>query len=369
MSKVKATAKAAVFNGPEKPFSIKEYELKPPPQGMAKIKLVASGICGTDVHIHHGKIPVPFPGIIGHEFVGVVEELSPEDSAEFGIKSGDSVIVVIACPCGECLLCTAGDDANCLNMGLTNGGDPETAPHFYGGYAEYNYSPVKNLVKIPEGIGAKTACVFACAGPTALHAFGLAKKANIDLAQVSTAVVQGMGPVGAFAIMYLASVGIKNVICVTGRANAEKMAAAQTLGATKVFNLQDTPDDELTAKVQAISGGIGADLVFEASGNPQAVAQGLGMLRNRGVYLIPGQYSNSGMVEIAPQLITFKALQLIGSSQYSMTDVMEYLMFLEANPQLHATILSLASCYTVEDTNAAVDAVKSGKHIKTMLTN
>lgn len=362
-------AKAAVFNGPEKPFLIKAYELTPPSQGMAKIKLVASGICGTDVHIHHGKIPVPFPGIIGHEFVGVVEELSPEDSAEYGIKSGDSVIVVIACPCGECLLCKAGDDANCLNMGLTNGGDPETTPHFYGGYAEYNYSPVKNLVKIPEGIGAKTACVFACAGPTALHAFGLAKKANIDLAQVSTVVVQGMGPVGAFAVSYLASAGVKNVISVTGRANAEKKAAAQKLGATEVYSLEETSVEELTAILQEISGGAGADLVFEASGNPQAIPQGLAMLRNRGIYLIPGQYSNSGTVAIAPQLITFKALQLIGSSQYSMADVMAYLAFLEANPQLHATILSLASCYTVEDTNAAVDAVKAGKHIKTMLTN
>lgn len=362
-------AKAAVFNGPEKPFLIEEFELTPPTAGMAKIKLVASGICGTDVHIHKGKIPVPFPGIIGHEFVGLVEELSPEDSKTYGIKSGDSVIAVIACPCGECLLCKTGDDANCLNMGLTNGGDPKTAPHFYGGYAQYNYTPVKNLVKIPPGIDAATTCVFACAGPTALHAIGLAKKAGIDFGQISTAVVQGMGPVGAFALMYLAGLGVKNIISVTGHANKEKMAAAQKLGATKVFNLEDTPADELTAKVQAISGGIGADLVFEASGNPQAVPQGLAMLRNRGVYLIPGQYSDSGMVEIAPQLITFKALMLIGSSQYSMPDVRAYLAFLGANPQLHATILSLASCYTVEDTNAAVDAVKAGKHIKTMLTN
>jgi len=95
----------------------------------------------------------------------------------------------------------------------------------------------------------------------------------------------------------------------------------------------------------------------------------LGMLRNRGVYLIPGQYSNSGTVEISPQMITFNALHIIGSSQYSMSDVTAYLAFLKANPQLHESILSLASCYRVEDTNSAVDAAKSGKNIKTMLTN
>ena len=363
------TAKAAVFNGPGKPFIIKEYELTSPPAGMAKMKLIASGICGTDIHIHHGKIPVPFPGIIGHEFVGEVKEISADDSAASGIKAGDRVIVDIACPCGECLLCNTGDDANCLNMGITNGGDPETAPHFYGGYAEYNYSPVKNLIKIPDGVDAATTCVFACAGPTALHAFGLAQKAGVNLQRVSTAVVQGLGPVGAFAVMFLAAAGVKNIIAVTGRANMDKKAAALKLGATAVFSLDRTKTEELTAKVKELSGGPGADLVLEASGNPAAVPQGLGLLRNRGVYLIPGQYSNSGTVAIAPQLITFNALQLIGSSQYSVSDVTAYLAFLQANPQLHALVLSLACSYRVEDTNKAIEAAKSGKNIKTMLIN
>jgi threonine dehydrogenase-like Zn-dependent dehydrogenase len=363
------TAKAAVFNGPEQPFIIKEYELTAPLAGMAKMKLIASGICGTDIHIHRGKIPVPFPGIIGHEFVGAVEEISAADSAATGIKAGDRVIVDIACPCGECLLCKDGDDANCLNMGLTNGGDPETAPHFYGGYGEYNYSPIKNLIKIPDGVEAKAACVFACAGPTCLHAFGLAKKAGVALEKTGTAVVQGMGPVGAFAVMYLATLGITNIIMVTGRANTEKTAAALKLGATQVFSLEETPIDDLTAQIKEISGGPGADMVFEASGNPEAVPQGLGMLRNRGVYLIPGQYSNSGTVAIAPQMITFNALHIIGSSQYAVADVEAYLAFLQANPQLHGLVLSLASCYRVADTNEAIEAVKAGKNIKTMLTN
>lgn len=170
------TAKAAVFTGVNKPFEIKEYELTEPSEGMAKIKLVASGICGTDIHIHRGKIPLNPPLIIGHEFVGCVEALSEDDSKKYGIYAGDNVIVDIACPCGECLLCKEGNDANCLNMAVTNGGNPETAPHFYGGYGEYNYSPVKNLIKIPKELDAKMTCVFACAGPTALHAFSLRKK-------------------------------------------------------------------------------------------------------------------------------------------------------------------------------------------------
>ena len=110
-----------------------------------------------------------------------------------------------------------------------------------------------------------------------------------------------------------------------------------------------------------------ADLVFESSGNPRAVPQGLGMLRNRGVYLIPGQYSNSGAVEIEPQKITFNALHLIGSSQYAVEDVKAYLQFLQNNPQLYAAIDRLHTDYSVPQINEAFQAVQAGKNIKTLL--
>jgi len=360
-------AKAAIFTGTNQPFEIKEYPLTTPPKGMAKIRLEASGICGTDVHIHRGKIPLAPPLIIGHEFVGCVEELSGEDSEKYGINHGDNVIVDIACPCGECPLCLQGDDANCIHMGVTNGGNPEIAPHFYGGYGGYNYSPVKNLIKIPAELDPKMTCVFACAGPTALHAFRLAKQADCHVEKAKVAVVQGLGPVGIFAVIHLASMGIPNIIAITAGNNREREALAIKLGATEVCNLTRTDPDEITGHVRDLNGGIGVDVVFEASGNPKAVPQGLQMLRNRGVYLVPGQYSNSGNIEISPQMITFNALHIIGSSQYSITDVENYLSFLKENPQLHACISSLSSSYKVEEINKAFEDAKSGDNIKTML--
>ena len=361
------TAKAAVMTGVNEPFVVKEYELTAPPKGMAKIKLIASGICGTDSHIHRGKIPISVPAIIGHEFIGQVEELSAEDSEKYDIVVGDRVVVDIACPCGECPLCLSGDDANCSHMGVTNGGNPEVAPHFYGGYGQYNYSPVKNLIKIPIGLDPIMTCVFACAGPTALHAFRLAEQANCYIDKAKVAVVQGLGPVGSFAVLYLASMGIQHIVAVTGRNNQEREALALKLGATEVYSIDHTGAEDITRHVKDISGGLGADVVFEASGNPKAIAQGLDMLRNRGTYLVPGQYSNSGMVEIAPQMITFKALHILGSSQYSIPDVENYLQFIKDNPQLHSCIRSLARGYRVEDINQAFEDAKLGKNIKTML--
>ena len=169
------TGKAAVFTGVDQDFEIREFPLTEPTAGMARMRRSASGICGTDGHIRRGKIPLDPPKIIGHEFVGRVEALSAEDSQAYGIQPGDAVIVDIACPCGECLLCRQGDDANCLNMGLTNGGDPAVPPHFY----EFNYSPVKNLIQIPAELDPEMTCVFACAGPTSLHAFFLAERGGV----------------------------------------------------------------------------------------------------------------------------------------------------------------------------------------------
>ena len=361
------TAKAAVFVGVDKPFEIREYPLTQTPSGMARLRLAASGVCGTDIHIHRGKLAMQSPMIIGHEFVGQVEDISEADSAASGIRKGDYAIVDIATPCGTCKLCREGDDANCINMVCSNAGDPEKAPHFWGGYAEYNYSPVGNLVKIPEGLDPQMVCVYACAGPTALHAFRLAKEANCGLERAKVAVVQGLGPVGTFAVAYLASLGIPNIVALTAGDNPACEEMARSLGATEIFNLDRTEPDEIIASIRALGDGIGADLVFEASGNPQAVPQGMRMLRNRGVYLIPGQYSNSGNVEIQPQLITFNALRMIGSSQYSLCDVADYLDFLKENTSLHAKISALTTAYTVTEVNTAFEDAKAGKNVKTVL--
>ncbi len=361
------TAKAAVLTQIHEPFEIRSYPVLPPPQGTARIRLIASGICGTDLHIQRGKIPIRLPAVIGHEFVGQVEAFEAGADSKHSVQVGDRVIVTIACPCGACLLCQSGDDANCVNMGVTNGSDPDTPPHFHGGFGEVSFAPIANLVRIPDGLDPRMTDVFACAGPTTLHTFRLADRANIPVGQASVAVVQGLGPVGLFAVMLLTRLGVRHVVAVTGHAKPERDALAIRLGATEVIGLDRVSSDDVICHVRALSDGLGADVVVEASGHPRAVPQGLQLLRNRGAYLVPGQYSDSGDVAIAPQLITFKALQIIGSSQYSLEDIRAYLEFLQAHPDLHETIRLLAAPYRFADINQAFQDAGAGKNIKTML--
>ena len=360
-------AKAAVFTEINKPFAIKEYEITPPQSGYALLELIASGVCGTDIHIHSGKLGIAPPAIIGHEFVGRVIDISDEDSAKYNISKGDNVISDIAVPCGECALCKSGDDANCVNMSVTNGGDPDIAPHFHGGYAEYNYSPAGNLIKIPDSVNPVAAAAFACPGPTVLHAISLANRSGYDFSNANAAVVQGAGPVGCFAVMYFAAIGIKNIVVINKNYDEKKEALIKNLGATHFLYLDNMTDEKIAEYIRSLNNSLGADIVFEASGNPKAIPLGMDLLRNRGVYLVPGQYSNSGGVEIQPQLITFKALNIIGSSQYSIIDVVNYTKFLEGKTELQQLILSLVSLYKIEDINTAFDDIKKQKNIKTLL--
>lgn len=359
-------AKAAVFMGANKPFRIQEFDVCPAPAGYARMELIASGVCGTDVHFHRGKLSVNAPTIIGHEFVGRITDLNEEEGKAYGLSVGDPVIADIAVPCGECLLCKSGDDANCVNMQVTNGGDIDTPPYLYGGYAEANFTPLKNLIKIPEGIDPATACVFACPGPTAMHAFALAEQAGVSLKNVHSAVVQGLGPVGMYALMYLKAMGVERVFAINAGNNAQREELAKKFGAEKIFNLSVTPAEEITAELQKENGGLGVDLAFEASGAPSAVPQGMEILRNRGVYLVPGQYSNSGGVTIQPQMITFKALHIIGSSQYSVGDVKSYLAFLAAHGELHKDIASMANRYKISEANEAFADAEAGLNGKTV---
>ena len=360
-------AKAAVFMGANKPFSVKEFEVTKPPQGYAQMELIASGICGTDIHIHNGKLGTGAPSIIGHEFVGRIMDMNEDEGAKYGLKIGDAVIADIAVPCGECLLCRTGDDANCVHMKVTNGGSIQEAPYLYGGYSEVNYTPLTNLIPIPASVDPAIAAIFACPGPTAMHGFHLAGRAGVRLEEIQSAVIQGLGPVGLYAVMYLKAAGVKRVYGITARDNPGREKLARMLGADEVLSLEKEGTAAVTACLQKEHDGLGVDLCFEASGAPEAVEQGLEILRNRGVYLIPGQYSNSGSVSIQPQLITFKALHIIGSSQYSISDVRDYLEFLEQHKHLHETIKKLGTFYQVSDINRAIEDAKKGINVKTVL--
>jgi D-arabinose 1-dehydrogenase-like Zn-dependent alcohol dehydrogenase len=361
------TAKAAVFVKAGQSVEVRPYPVTTPKGSIALLSLQLSGICGTDIHIIEGRLPVPPPFIPGHEFIGTIRQLGPrakKDGLGRPIRVGDTVIACVANPCGKCFNCRQDQTANCLHFGVTNIRNPEEPPHLFGGFAEMLYQPASTLVRVPAGLPVQAVAAFPCAGPTGIHGFGRAG----GLAKGQVVVVQGTGPVGLFAIAYAKAAGCK-VAAIGSVANPARMTMARKLGAEKVWDYRAGSSADRCAEVKAWAGrfkrGDGADVVFEASGSPTAIPEGLSMVRTLGRYIVPGQYSASGTVAINPEAITFKAVTIVGSSQYALADIAAYLAFLKKNPRLHSVFAEcITNKYKICDAAQACADASAGLAIK-----
>ncbi|MFZ2655337.1 MAG: alcohol dehydrogenase catalytic domain-containing protein [Victivallales bacterium] len=359
---------AAVFKGPNEKFEIRKYPVGKPVPGNVLLKLEYSGICGTDIHICKGNLPMPPKElIIGHEFTGKVESIGnsgAKDALGNPIRTGDTVIACVAIPCEKCFCCGHGELSSCMNFGVTYLKDPEEKPHFHGGFAEYLFSPAKNIVRIPVGVTAKSAAAFPCGGPTVIRACAYA--GGLEAGEL--VVVQGTGALGIFAVALAVSHGCK-VVAIGSSSNPERSRIVEKLGAELVLDYRKVSREERLKKIQQLAGklgrGNGADVVIETSGSPEAFPEGLDLVRTRGRYIVPGQYSSSGGVKINPELITFKAIRITGSGQYCMDDIGAYLEFLKTNPRIAETFSEcITHEYKVQDADSAIADVAAGKAIK-----
>jgi threonine dehydrogenase-like Zn-dependent dehydrogenase len=228
----------------------------------AIVRITASAICGTDLHLVRGTVPGMQPGtILGHEGVGVVAEVGADVR---NLAIGDRVVIPSTIACGYCSYCRAGYYAQCDN---TNPGGPQAGTAFYGGPVEaggFNglqaelaripFAPV-NLVKIPETVTDDQALLLSDILPTAY--FG-ADMANIKPGH--TVAVFGCGPVGQFAVTCAFYMGAGRVFAVDAIASRLDMASAQ--GAEAVNFSREDP----VATIRKLTGGIGVDCAIDAVG-------------------------------------------------------------------------------------------------------
>ncbi len=366
-------ARAAVFVNAGHPLEVRTYPALDPEPGMAVVDLVSSGICGTDVHIWEGAIPFSGAIILGHEFLGRVRSLGvaspgaePTDCMGRPVQAGDLVAVNVIEPCGHCLLCRTGGAASCLNLfaSLTYTRSPEEPPHFHGGYGEVSVCPVRYLHRIPDGLPADVAAAFLCAGPTVARAMQYAGGVH----EGDHVVVQGSGPVGLFAALWAAKNGAQTVALIGSSSRPERLNLARDLGANLVLDIRTTAIEDRRAAILERCGGIGADLVIECSGSPDAVPEGLALLRPRGRYALAGQYSDRGNVAVPVHQITFNALQIFGSAQFTADDRERYFDFMLGVPDAWDIVRSaITHRVPVARADDALNDVRHGRAIKALL--
>jgi len=307
--------KAAVIVRPNESVEIKEFPIpKVHPRAML-VRMKVSGICGTDIHIWRGHIrAIKYPVIPGHENVGVIHELGEEvetDVADNKLAEGDAIVWPPGYSCGYCYHCKVLNEPTLCPNRRSYGISITCVepPYINGGFSEYIYvRPQTDVVKVPQGVSVKEVVAAGCAGATMAHAV---ERGRVSLGDV--VVVQGGGGLGLFGIALALASGAQKVISIPGRREA-RLKLAERLGA-EVIDMNRLP--EVEKRVEAVKrltpSGYGADVVLECTGSPEAILEGMRMVRRGGRYVIVGQTPEMGEIPLSPSVITRGQLVLCGS--------------------------------------------------------
>ena len=270
------TMKAAVFVRPGK-ITLEERPIPSAGPGEALIKVTTTTICGTDIHILKGEYPVEPGRIIGHEPVGVIEELGPGVT---GYAIGQRVIVGAITPCGHCHSCLDGHQAQCGGKAM---GGWRFGNTIDGCQAEYLLVPsaMANLSPVPDGLSDEQ--VLMC--PDIMSTgFGGAESGQIKIGD--TVVVFAQGPIGLCATAGAKLKGASQIIAVDGV--GARLDMAKRLGADVVVDYTKT--DPLT-EIMRLTGGRGVDVAIEALGTQQTFENCLRALKPGGTLSSLGVYS------------------------------------------------------------------------------
>src|SRR5215831_17105964 len=293
------TVEAVFMAAPGRPLERTRVAAPRPRPGGAVLQTVGSEVCGTVVHLWHGRLAgVPYPIIPGHVSVGrVLETQGPLLDVEGRPIAVGALVTFydVYGACGACWQCLVARASNRCPHRRVYGITAPAADGLLGGWSErIEILPGVRVVPLPETLTAEDFLGGGCGLPTGFHAVERAGVAMGD-----TVVVQGSGPVGLSALVFASLAGALRVLVVG--APASRLEAARALGATDVLDITATPDPAGRVRwARERTSGRGADIVIEASGNPAAVPEGLEMLRDGGRYVVVGQYTDSGDAVVNP---------------------------------------------------------------------
>src|SRR5215213_10030144 len=308
--------RAAVLEEFGEPLVVQEVELADPKPNEVLVRLVACGVCHTDLYTASAVDPSGYaPTVLGHEGAGVVEAVGADVSL---LEPGDHVVTLFSPQCGECVHCLDPRTNLCLaireqqNSGFLPDGttrisrDGEQIRHFMGcsTFAEYTVMPEIALARIDPEAPFEQACLFACGLSTGLGA-------AINTAEVhpgSTCAVFGAGMVGLGAVAGCRLQGAERILCVD--LSAERLALARGQGATDLIE----GGEEVVERILETTGGFGADYTFEATGNVEVMRQAVEAARMAwGLCTVAGVAGRGETLDVVPRLL-ITGRRIAGSS-------------------------------------------------------
>ena|SRR5215208_4282671 len=260
----------------------------------AIVRVEASGICGSDLHIYHGRVAIEPGFTIGHEYVGTVVEAGDDVT---GVEVGDRVLGAYGTACGECFFCDRGDFHKCDRARVFGHG--ELLGSLQGSQADLLLVPTANLTlrRIPDGMADEVALFAGDVMGTGYHAV-----VETGVTAGSSVAVLGLGPVGLCAVQAAIEAGAENVVAID--TVADRLELARRFGATPVHLTEEDP----RGVVKSATDGRGVDAAIDAVGHADALNLACRLARKAGSVSATGVYAEP--IQLHMGIVWLKALTL-----------------------------------------------------------
>lgn len=327
--------KAALLYRGERELRLADSTPPPLKKGEAKVRVLASGLCGSDLKILRGVLELPtYPQILGHEVMGRVIEARPSGPGEevaIEALDGRNVLVHPYCTCGQCDYCLSNRANLCIARRRLGWEVP-------GGFAEEVNVPIENLV--PTSLG-EEASVLTDAGATTLHAL---RKVPFSLG--TPVVIMGVGGLGAFAVQIARLMGGHVIALDHSRGS---LSLAEKLGSHLALDTTSTSPEEARWAVTSATGGRLPGVFVDLVGNEQSLAFAMALLAPGGRLLQVG-YSPAAYTNMALKDVVYRELQLLGSLASTIGDLRDMVALVEAGK----VKLDVTKRYALDDVNMAL---------------
>jgi Zn-dependent alcohol dehydrogenase len=348
------------------PLTIDTVELKPPREDEVIVKVVASGICHTDLSVIRCSLPMPPPVILGHEGAGIIEEVG---KGVTDLKPGDHVVLSWVQSCGKCSYCVNGRTHLCVwaHQGMMEGTegvflkDGMEISRFTGvsSFAQRTVVRAAAAIKIQADAPLDRACLVGCGVMTGVGAVMNTAKVRPG----ETVAVFGCGGVGLNVIQGAALCGAAKIIAVD--LVEQKLKWAKEFGATDVVNGKDVDAPDA---IRSLTDGLGVDYAFEVIGAPAPITQAFMSLKRGGAAVIVGVPPFGQEISVPGAMLPLEEKSLIGSlyGSANMRRDIPNLIALYMQKRLKLDEL-ISRRIKLDDINAAFDAMEKGEVARSII--
>ena len=364
------SATAAVLSDYHQPFEIAEVELDDPRDDEVLVRVVATGLCHTDLSVRENVTPFPLPGVIGHEGAGVIEAVGDRVTS---VQPGDHVVMSFA-SCGQCRLCRTGHPVYCVHWRMLNlfgGARPdgtatirrngtEVHGHFFGqsSLATRAIAPARSVVSVPKDVDLALLGPLACGVQT-----GVQSVLNVlRPTPGSTLAVYGAGAVGLSALLAARNVSAATTYVVD--INAHRLTIAEQLGAAATI---DSSKRDPVEVLRELTDGAGVDNALETSGIPSVLRQAVDSLAPLGSAGVIGAPPLG--TEVGLHVLDFiaKGIRVVGINQGNAIPHESIPAMVELFRQGRLPFDQLLTFYELANITQAVEDMASGQVIKPVI--